>query len=107
MDLTHYFQKIRDVEGTIAEEFTVVMSRETADGGKGGILTEVTKRLGAQLIVDGLARLATAAEREKFHAAHAEARRVAEQLAAASKVQLAVLSSSELERLRGSGKSKG
>jgi|RhiMetdeSRZDD1v2_1073273.scaffolds.fasta_scaffold2284562_2 hypothetical protein len=107
MDLRHYYEKIREVEAGIAEEFTVVVSRGTADGGKEGARSEVGRRLAARMIVEGSARLATAAEKEAFYAAQAAHRHAAEQAAAASKVQFAVLSSSELEKLRGAGKSKG
>jgi hypothetical protein len=100
MDLKHYYQKIRGIEAKIVDEFPLVVSRETPDGGKEGTKTEVPKRLAAKLIVDGLARLANEAEKAAFQSAQAEAIRVAEQLAAAAKVQVTVLASSELERLR-------
>jgi len=100
MDLRHYYQKIREIESKIAEEFTVVVSHETPDGGKAGTKTEVPRRLAAKMIVDGIARLAQDAEREAFDLAKAEAIRLAEQAAAAARVQIAVLSPSELERLR-------
>jgi hypothetical protein len=105
MDLRHYYEKIRAVEAKIDEEFALVVSNATADGGKAGTFTEVAKRLAARLIVEGLARLATEVEKKLFHEEMAEARRVAEQEAATSRVQLAVLSTSELERLRDGGKS--
>ncbi len=100
MDLKGYYQKIRDIEGRIAEEFPLVVSRETSDGGKEGTKTEVPKRLAAKLIVDGIARLASGQEKTLFDAAQAEAIRVAEQLAASAKLQVTVLASSELERLK-------
>jgi hypothetical protein len=100
MDLKHYYQKIREAESKLLDEFPVVVSRETGDGGKDGTLTEVGRRLAARMLVEGAARLATAEERDGFHTAQAEARRIAEQQAAASKVQFAVLSSAELEKLK-------
>ena len=106
MDLKRYYEKIREVEAKIADEFPVVVSREMADGGKEGTHTEVGRRLAARMIVEGLARLASAAERDAFRAVQAEACLVAEQVAAASKVQLAVLSSAELQKLKGFQKSK-
>ena len=91
MDLKRYYEKIREVEAKIADEFPVVVSREMADGGKEGTHTEVARRLAARMIVEGLARLASATERDAFRALQAEACLLAEQVAAASKVQLAVL----------------
>ena len=78
MDLKLYYQKIRDVATQIDERFPVVVSRETADGGKNGILTEVTQELAAKMVVEGTARLATAAEAESFRQKHAEERRALE-----------------------------
>jgi hypothetical protein len=100
MNLRHHFQKIREVESQIADEFTVVVSLEGADGGRPDIATEVPRRIAARMIAEGTARLARVEERQAFEANKAEALRVSEQLAAASRVQFAVLGSSELERLR-------
>ena len=36
MDLQVYYQKIREMEGKIAEEFPLVVSVDTQDGGKAG-----------------------------------------------------------------------
>lgn len=100
MDLKHYYQKIRDIEAKIVDAFPLVVSRETADGGKEGTKTEVPKRLAAKLIVEGVARLANQEEAAQFQALQAEAIRAAEQLAAASKLQVTVLSNNDLERLK-------
>jgi hypothetical protein len=106
MDLRSYFQKIREVEAKIVEEFAVVVSEATADGGKPGTLTEVIRRVAAKLIVDGLARLATHEEANAFQTAQAEAKRAADQAAAASKLQLTVLSSDELDQIKSAVKPK-
>jgi molybdenum-dependent DNA-binding transcriptional regulator ModE len=105
MDLKLYYQKIREMESKIKEAFPVVVSVETPDGGKAGVLTEVTPGIAAKMLVEGAARLATAEEATAFAAANAEARRAAEQLAAAAKVQFAVLSTAELNKLKGVSKS--
>jgi len=101
MDLKAFYQKIRDEEAKIAEEFPVVVSLATGDGGKEGAQTEVARRLAARMIVEGLVRLATAEETRLFQLAKAEAKKAAEQLAAAARVQVAVLSNAELDRLKG------
>ena len=100
MNLRHYFQKIRDIESNIPDEFPLVVSLETADGGKPGTPTEVPRRLAAKMVAESVARLAREEERKAFDAAKAEALRLAEHLAAASKVQIAVIGSNELDRLR-------
>ena len=63
MDLRGYYQKIKEVESKIADAFAVIVSLESPDGGKAGAQTEVTRSLAARMIVNGLARLATAAEK--------------------------------------------
>ena len=100
MDLKHYYQKIRDKELEIAGPFAVVTSLATEDGGQAGTLTEVSRRTAAKMVVDGVARLADAKEAQKWRDQQTAARRAAEDTARASKVQLSVLPTSELEQLR-------
>jgi|SRR5450631_3637008 hypothetical protein len=106
MDLQVYYQKIRDFAATIREAFPVVVSLETADGGKSGVISEVAARLAAKLVVEGTARLAIPEEAEAFRQLQAEAKRLADQEAAVAKVQLTVLSTDELKRLKGNTRSK-
>jgi hypothetical protein len=100
MDLTIYYQKIRTLEATIPDAFPVVMSLAAADGGKAGVPTEVTRGIAAKMIVEGQARPATAEEAKAFLALQEEAKRVADQMATASKVQLSVLTTADLNKLR-------
>jgi hypothetical protein len=105
MDLQVYYQKIREMEKTIVDEFPLLVSMETADGGKGGTKTEVPRRLAAKLLVEGLARLASKEELKVYRELLAEAKRVAERAAAAARLQLTVLSTTELDRLRSEARS--
>ena len=105
MDLRLYYQKIREVETKITDEFPVVVSVETSDGGKGGTKTEVSRRLAAKLLVEGQARLATKDELKAHRESLAEAKRQAERAAAAARLQLTVLSTTELDRLRSESRS--
>lgn len=100
MDLQLYYQKIRETETKIADEFALVVSLETSDGGKSGRKTEVPRRLAAKLLVEGQVRLATKDELKAHRESLAEAVRLAERAAAAAKLQLTVLSTNELDRLR-------
>jgi hypothetical protein len=106
MDLRLYYQKIRDLEAKIAEEFPIIVSHETSNGGVPGAHTEVRKSLAAKMIVEGLARLATPAEAQAFRDLQAEAKQAVDQMIAAAKVQVAVVAASELERLRSAAKPK-
>ena len=92
MELKVYYQKLRQVEGGIAEPHVVVSSLETPDGGRPGVLTEVPRDLAARLIVEGGARLASSEEAVTFREQIAEAKRAAEQSAAASRIQVTVVS---------------
>jgi uncharacterized protein with beta-barrel porin domain len=100
MDLRLYYQKIRDAEAKIADEFPVVLSRETGDGGKEGTLTEVPRRIAAKMVVEGMAEVASLVQKQAFLNAQAEAKRVCDQLTAASQVHLTVLSTSDLDKLK-------
>ena len=101
MDLRLYYQKIRDIEATIADEFPVVVSRETGDGGKSGTLTEVPRRVAAKMIVEGQARLAAPEQKQTFRESQAEAKRLFDQVDAASKIQVTVVSAAELDKFKG------
>ncbi len=106
MDLRIYYQKIREAEERMGGEHVVMVSHETADGGKAGVLAEVPKRLAAKLTVDGRARLATTQETQQFRKRQEQAKQAAEELAAAGRVQLALVPTSELEQLRNKAKEK-
>jgi hypothetical protein len=68
MDLRVYYQKIRKLEAELAEPFAVIVSKETGDGGKAGIRTDVPKLLAARMVVEERADLASAEEAAQFRA---------------------------------------
>jgi hypothetical protein len=100
MNLTAYFSKIRELEAELPEP-CVVVSSETANGGKAGVRTEASRRVAARMIVEGAARAATAEEAEEFQREKTERKRLADQLAVASRMQLTMVPASELYNLRG------
>ena len=106
MDLQVYYQKIRSIEAKITDEFPLLVSVDTSDGGKGGTKTEVPRRTAAKLLIEGQARLATKEETKAHREGVAEAKRSADRAAAAAKLQLTVLSTSELDKLRGDARGK-
>jgi hypothetical protein len=95
MNLRAYYQKIRDLERSLLEPFVVVMSRETPDGGKEGVLTEVPRLLAARMIVDGRAVLAHEAAVRAFQEHKSEAKRLADQGALATRLQVTVVPATE------------
>src|SRR5689334_8841072 len=100
MDLRIYYEKIRETEAGMKDEYPVIVSRDTGDGGKEGTMTEVPRRLAARMVVDGSARMASVEEMDAFRMRQTEALRSAEQAAAAARLQISVLSTRELEQLR-------
>ena len=107
MDLRVYYRKLREIAEGIEEEFVVVKSLATADGGVAGRLTEVTKGIAARLLLEGAAELATKAEAAAFRQQAVEQKKAEEQRRAAAQVQFAVLTEADLRALKqGKGGSK-
>jgi len=100
MDLRAYYQKIRDIESKIADEYAIVVSLETSDGGRPGTFTEVSPGVAAKMLVDGIARLAQSDEADAFRSRQADAARSAEQEAKAGRVQLSIIPTNELNQLK-------
>jgi hypothetical protein len=73
MDLRAFYQTIRQIAAEIAEDAAVVISRETSDGGRAGVKTEVPRDVAARMIAEGKAELASPEHAAEFRAA-AEAR---------------------------------
>lgn len=69
MDLRAYYQKIRRIEAELREPAVVIVSRETPDGGRSGVKTQVPRALAARMIAEEKADLATPEEAEEFRAA--------------------------------------
>lgn len=65
MDLRQYYLAIQQAEKTIQGDAVVVVSTATEDGGRAGILSEVTRHAAARMVVEGKAVLAT--EMQKTH----------------------------------------
>jgi XTP/dITP diphosphohydrolase len=58
MDLKVYYQKLRQVEAELTQPHVVVVSCETPDGGRAGVLSEVPRTIAAKMIVEAKARAA-------------------------------------------------
>jgi len=99
MDVRTYYQRIRDTEGTIPTQYTVVVSLPTDDGGKKGVSIEVSRHLAAKMVVEGSAQLATAAQIAAFQQAQEAACKAAQDAAALSKVEVTMVSSDDLKKL--------
>ncbi len=100
MDLQLYYGKMRQEEQKIEDEFPIICSHETADGGKAGRWTEVPRRIAARFIVQGLARLANHQESKIFRDVQNEAKRVADELLETAKQSAALLLTHGIEKLQ-------
>jgi len=98
MDLKAYYQKLRTMEGSLTGPEVTVVSLATPDGGRAGVFTEAPRAIAAKMIVEGSARLATDEEAEGFRAQASETRRLAEQAAVASRIQVTVVSEPEQKK---------
>lgn len=101
MDLRSYYKKLRDVELMIAEEFPVIISEETPEGGKPGVLTEVHRSLAARLVAEGRALLADDKTSASYRQEALENRDAAEQRVAASRMQVMVVPVESTKRAKG------
>ena len=87
MDIRVYYRKIREAEGKMSEDSVVVRSLETADGGRAGVLTEVSRRNAAKLIVEGRAELVNAEDAAKFRQSVRDAKVAADESEAAKRLE--------------------
>jgi len=104
MDLRAYYRKRREMEQTIPGEYVLLKSLATPDGGITGRLTEADRAVAARMIVDGLAEIASAAEREALDKQIAEDRRRAEQKRTAAQLQFTVITEADIRALQRAGK---
>ena len=103
MDLKQYFKKIKDTEESIAEPYLLIVSLETADGGKPGIVTEVSRREAAKALVEGRAATATDEQSKAYFEREAARKKSAEKVELSRRLQIAIVSDPEL-RTSGTGK---
>lgn len=66
MDLRQYYKKLHELEASIPEAHVLVVSLDSGDGGKEGVMTEVSRRNACQLILDGRAKRAEPKQDEDF-----------------------------------------
>lgn len=95
MDLRAYYEKIREAEKGMISDFVIAVSNETGDGGRAGVMTEVTRGIAARMIVEGRARAASSEEAAEFKLQVNREREAAEVLAQAGRLQFAVVSAAD------------
>lgn len=95
MDIKQYYRKLREMEESLTDEFLLLVSLETPDGGKPGVVSEVARPLAAKLLVEGRSALANEQERQAYRRRQLVERKAAEQAKLARTVQVAILSDAE------------
>ena len=100
MDVRTYYHKLRQVEANIEDAWVIVVSEETPDGGRAGVMTEVTRLAAAAMVVQGRARLALPGEASHYRSGLQRAKSEAEQAQLNSRIQLTVLSDQEARSLK-------
>ena len=65
MEVKTYYRKLREIEATLPDE-VILVSKETAEGGRAGRFTEAPRAVAARLIVEGVAEQAREADAERY-----------------------------------------
>jgi hypothetical protein len=104
MDLKAYYRKVREIAASIEEEFPLIKSLATEDGGVGGRLTEVTRAIAARMFFDGIAEPASADEIRDYRKNVEEARASEEQRRRSAEIQFTILSEADLRALQGASR---
>jgi hypothetical protein len=100
MDLKVYYRKVRETESQIATPFVVLYSLDTPEGGRCGRMAETARGVAARLIIEGRSRVASPEETNAFYRQQKEARRDAEAIASAQRMQVVVVPQAEVHAKR-------
>jgi len=91
MDVKQYFRKLREIETALADEYPIIVSLETSDGGRAGMISEVSRFNAAKMIVENCAVLATEEQKEQFRDRQAAEKRAAEKAELSKRLQVAII----------------
>jgi hypothetical protein len=97
MDLKLYFKKIKDTEASLEDTYLLMVSLETPDGGKPGVVVEVSRQEAAKALVEGRAVRATDEQKEAYFKQEAERKKSAEKAELSRRLQIAIISDSDLK----------
>jgi hypothetical protein len=97
VDLRQYFKKIREAQTALPEPFSLVVSRETSDGGKAGTISEVSRDVAARMIVEGRAVLASESEKQAYLEQQASHKKAIERAELTRRVQVTIISESDAQ----------
>ncbi len=100
MDLKQFYHKLHVIEEGIVEPHVVVVTHETADGGRAGHKAEVSRRNAARLILEGRAHLATVEEVAEYRNDVQQALQAAQQRVTADRLQVNLISEADLRAIK-------
>jgi hypothetical protein len=96
MDLKQYFKKVSDIHASIKEQYPLIVSLETSDGGKPGVAVEVSRREAAKAIAEGRAALADEEQKKVYLEQETGRKKFAEKAELSRRLQIAIISESDL-----------
>jgi hypothetical protein len=96
MDVKQYYRKVQEIESGLQDNCPILVSLETPDGGKAGVLSAVPRAVAAKMIVEGRAVVASPAQKQQFADQLQTAKRAAEKAELSRRVQVAIISDSDL-----------
>ena len=96
MDVKQYYRKVSEAQSGIHEQYPLMVSLETADGGKAGVMCEVTRDIAAKMIVEGRAVMANEEQKEQYRERQAAAKKSVESAELARRLQVAIISEADL-----------
>ena len=95
MDVRQYYRKLREIELGIVEPYVLVVSLETSDGGKPGIISEVSREQAAKLIVEGRVTLCNDVIGQAFLDKRVTDKKAIEKAEIARRLQVTIVSAPE------------
>jgi hypothetical protein len=92
VDVRQYYRKLREIESGITDDYVRITSLETSDGGKPGVVSEVSREQAAKLMVEGRVVLSTEGEQKAFFDRRAADKRAFEKADMARRLQVTIVS---------------
>jgi len=99
VDVKQYYRKKREIESTLIDPFVLVVSLETPDGGRAGVISEVSREAAAKLLVEGSAVLASDQEKQSYLENQANAKKIAHKAELARRLQVAIIADSDIDKI--------
>lgn len=96
MDVKQFYQQVRELSAQLAADAVVIKSLSTSNGGKAGVLTEVSRQTAAMQIILGTAVLATSDESTAYYQDMEARRQLAEKAEALTRLQVSLSTATQI-----------